>query len=100
MRDMVEALTHISKWDDVRVVPELSAHEKKKLEAQRRHAAKVAEQRRLKAARAAQKQACGAGGAGGRRGTRGRSRRRTAGEGTRRAKCLLTTRTETPSQPR
>ena len=49
--EMVEALTRVSKWEDVRVVPELSAHERKKMEAQRKHAATVAEQRRLKAAR-------------------------------------------------
>ena len=84
VRDMVEALTHISKWDDVRVVPELSAHEKKKLEAQRRHAAKVAEQRRLKAARAAQKQAAAQAARAdrkGRGGGRGRGRGRGGGRG-------------------
>ena len=56
VRDTVEVLDKISEWKDVKVVPELSPHEKKKLEAQRRHAAKVAEQRRLKQARAQEKQ--------------------------------------------
>ena len=74
VRDMVEALTHISKWEDVKVVPELSGHERKKMEAQRRHAAKVAEQRRLKAARQSTHNARkgpGKGGRGGGRGGRG-----------------------------
>ena len=63
--EMVEALTRVSKWEDVRVVPELSAHERKKMEAQRKHAAKVAEQRRLKAARhSAHQQRKGQGGGG------------------------------------
>ena len=72
--EMVEALTHVSKWEDVRVVPELSAHERKKMEAQRKHAAKVAEQRRLKAARQAahqQRKGGGRSGARSRRGGRG-----------------------------
>ena len=53
VRDLVDTLSHISKWEDVKVAPELSAQEKKKLEARRRHEAKLAEQRRLKAARQA-----------------------------------------------
>ena len=72
--EMVEALTRVSKWEDVRVVPELSAHERKKMEAQRKHAAKVAEQRRLKAARHSahqQRKGQGGGRGGGRRGGRG-----------------------------
>jgi hypothetical protein len=53
VRDLVDTLSHISKWEDVKVAAELSAQEKKKMEARRRHEAKLAEQRRLKAARQA-----------------------------------------------
>ena len=68
VRDTVEALAHISKWQDVRLVPELSSHEKKKLENMRRNAAKQAAQREAKMRR--QQQARG-GGRGGGKGGRG-----------------------------
>ena len=75
VRDMVEALTHISKWEDVRVVPEMSGAERKKIDAQRKHALKTAEQRRLKAAKQqqhGQRKAGPGGGRGGGRGGRGK----------------------------
>ena len=74
VRDMVAALAGVCDERDVAVAPELSAAERKKMENQRRHAAKVAAQREAKARAQGARQARGGGGGGGRRRRRRRAR--------------------------